>query len=362
MNRKFDMWLLFFAVSITLLALGLLYLAIKISKLLPIKRKALSIFIGFMIAIVIALLLSFAINFVNMIVVMVHFIIILLVFSLIGRLIFTIRRTQIKEKFVLVGAVVLSLIYLSAGYISAHNVERTNYAVKTDKVNSHLRIVMFADSHIGTTFSGVEFEKYVEKMNKEKPDAVVICGDLIDDSTSSEDFKDALSALSKLETKYGVFYSYGNHDRGYNRSNKNNLSPNEFETALNESGITVLQDVGKPLNDDYYIIGREDKNKERKSAEELINEADINKYIIMSDHQPSDYENEAKSGIDLVLSGHTHGGQMFPLQIFTNLANDNTYGMKALGKTSFIVTSGISDWMVDFRMGTKAEYVVIDIN
>ena len=89
---------------------------------------------------------------------------------------------------------------------------------------------------------------------------------------------------------------------------------------------------------------------------------DKDKYIIMLDHQPNDYENE-KDMADLVLSGHTHGGQLFPLgQIAVALGvNDMAYGIKTIDSTIFIVNSGISDWAIKFKTGTVAEYTVIDI-
>ena len=80
------------------------------------------------------------------------------------------------------------------------------------------------------------------------------------------------------------------------------------------------------------------------------------------DHQPNDYDAEAESGADLVLSGHTHGGQLIPVNLFISLANDKTYGMEKRGNTNFIVTSGISDWAIKFKTGCRSEFNVIDVN
>ena len=97
--------------------------------------------------------------------------------------------------------------------------------------------------------------------------------------------------------------------------------------------------------------------------EELVSGLDKNKFIIVMDHQPNDYEKEAKARVDLVLSGHTHGGQLFPLNKVGEWigANDKTYGIERRGQTNFVVTSGLSDWAIRFKTGTKSELVVIDI-
>ena len=91
---------------------------------------------------------------------------------------------------------------------------------------------------------------------------------------------------------------------------------------------------------------------------------DKDKYIIVADHQPNDYGAEKDSGVDLVLSGHTHGGWLFPMNIISSYTgpDDMVYGMKTTGDTSFVVTSGISDWALPFKTGTVSEYVVVDIS
>lgn len=83
----------------------------------------------------------------------------------------------------------------------------------------------------------------------------------------------------------------------------------------------------------------------------------------MLDHQPNDYDDEAETNADLVLSGHTHGGHIFPIGPASLLvgANDQVYGKKRVNGTDFIVTSGLSGWEVPFKTFAKSEYVIIDI-
>ena len=98
---------------------------------------------------------------------------------------------------------------------------------------------------------------------------------------------------------------------------------------------------------------------------ELTANLDSDKFSIVLDHQPQDYNTQAESGVDLVLSGHTHGGQLFPLMTIENLTHitldDRVYGYEERDKTRFIVTSGISDWAIKFKTGCRSEYVMLEI-
>ena len=97
--------------------------------------------------------------------------------------------------------------------------------------------------------------------------------------------------------------------------------------------------------------------------EELLEGLDTDRYTVVLDHQPHDYANQEKSGVDLVLSGHTHGGWLFPVNALPELTgtDDKVYGHEKRANTDFIVTSGISEWALKFKTGTVSEYVVIDI-
>ena len=196
----------------------------------------------------------------------------------------------------------------------------------------------------------------------------------------------ACRALGGLTPKYGVYFSYGNHDKGYN--NSRGYTPQELEAALTASGVHVLEDEVELVADTFYVIGRMDRSDSsrrrngagnsgdnsanngdnngtggRRSIADLTKELDRSRYMIDINHQPNDYEAEAAAGVDLVLSGHTHGGQLIPLGPIGRLmgANDRTYGLETRGETTFIVTSGISDWEIHYKTGTKSEYVIIEI-
>lgn len=137
----------------------------------------------------------------------------------------------------------------------------------------------------------------------------------------------------------------------------------------------MLQDESVLIDDRFYIIGRQDRSEEesygdkvaagRASMEELTADLDPTKFSVVMDHQPDDYDNQEAAGVDLVVSGHTHGGQLWPLMDIESIPglgpDDCIYGFEKRGDTNFIVTSGISDWAIKFKTGCRSEYVIIDI-
>jgi predicted MPP superfamily phosphohydrolase len=179
----------------------------------------------------------------------------------------------------------------------------------------------------------------------------------------------ASRAFSLLHTTYGVYFTYGNHDKGYFDAQSRGWSSDELVSALEASGVTILEDEAVEIGKDYYLVGRQDAstkrgNRRRATMAELIEPLDKDRYIIVMDHQPTDYDAQAEAKVDLVLSGHTHGGQILGVSYLGELAgiNCNTYGHERRQMTDFIVTSGIGTWEIKFKPSSPAEYVIIDIS
>ena len=301
---------------------------------------------------------------INAIIIFLH----LCIFQLIyGGIFLAIRKLAGKEfKIYLQGwlALATTAVYMSIAYYLCVNVWVTNYTLTTEKdLGGTLRVVMFADSHVGATFDDEGFAKHMENVNAEKPDIVLIAGDYVDDGTTKDEMIKCCEALGKINAKYGVWFAYGNHDRGY-YGNSRGFSADELEAELKKNGVHILVDETELIDDRFYLVGRADKSfEDRADASELINGLDDSKYIIVMDHQPADYDAEAETNADLVVSGHTHGGQLFPMTHFGLFmsVNDRTYGYENRNGTDFLVTSGIADWELVFKTGTKSEYCVIDI-
>ena len=199
-------------------------------------------------------------------------------------------------------------------------------------------------------------------MQAQNPDVVVITGDFVDDDSSKEDMLAACKALGKLKTTYGVYFIYGNHDEGYFRSGT--FTPRELVDALTANGVRILEDETVLIDDRFYLVGRKDRSaRNRLSMEELTKDLDASKYMLVLDHQPTDFEAEAASRVDLTLCGHTHGGHVFPAGLVGTWfgGNDLCYGKEVREDSTFIVSSGISGWALPFKTGCISEIVVIRV-
>ena len=305
----------------------------------------------------------FFVNLYAVIIVWMHVIIFLALGDLIG---FVIRKARKRPRGDLAGIISLSLaaVYLACGWFFAHHVFETHetFTTKKDIGGERIRVVEIADSHLGITLDGEKFARQMERVQAEAPDVVFFAGDFVDDDSSAEDMRRACAALGRLDARYGVWFVYGNHDEGY--FGYRDFTPSMLEAELIKNGVHILRDEAAVLGDGFAVAGRLDRSfSGRKDAAQVLEDLDPDLYTILLDHQPNDYAGEAAAGADLVLSGHTHGGHIFPAGQLGLLmgANDRRYGRETRGGTDFIVTSGISGWAIPFKTGCFSEFAIIDI-
>lgn len=346
-----------------LVLIFLIYYLAKSNKILysyKIKNKYLS----FLLSILPIGIIFIITNYMNGVVILFHLVVFILFSRLIFLIIKKITKKRVNENIIVIIGMLFGVVYLGIGYYLDHHVFETVYNISTTKNVNGFKILQISDSHVGTTFDGDGFSKLVDRMNKVGDiDIVVITGDFVDDGTSKEDMIKSCEALGKFKTNYGVYFIYGNHDRGY--FNYREFSASDLENELVKNSVNILLDDYKEIGENVILIGRDDAYQiSRKSISDLVQNIDKDKYIIVLDHEPNDYKNESDSNVDLVLNGHTHGGQLFPLGYVGMLLGqtDMFKGTKNIKNTTFIINSGISDWEMDFKTGTKSEYTIININ
>lgn len=154
-------------------------------------------------------------------------------------------------------------MYLSVGYFGANHVWQTNYTLTTAKKVGTLRMALISDSHVGTTFNGKGLAAHTSRINAQKPDIVVITGDFVDESTSKTDMLDACSALGQLNPAYGVYFVFGNHDKGkYDANGQRGYNGDDLIAQLQKNNVTVLQDETVLIDNRFYLVGRQDASEE----------------------------------------------------------------------------------------------------
>ena len=189
----------------------------------------------------------------------------------------------------------------------------------------------------------------------------MLCGDIIDENTDSQERIETFETLGQLSKLSQVFYVYGNHDTG-KHSFYNRIPSNKLESLIENYGIHVLNDEQTLLNDEISIIGRKDYSLHQRRDIKSF-ETNTDTYNIVIDHQPKNLEDCSQSNIDLHLSGHTHAGQIFPLYYIYELLNINelNYGQKYINLMSAINTSGVSGWGFPIRTEHHSEFVIVNI-
>ena len=270
-------------------------------------------------------------------------------------------------------------------YANLHYLNKVRVPMEIDtkgKVTRPLKLVLMSDLHLGYHNSRAEFAKWVDKVNAEQPDLVLIAGDIIDISVRPLLEENVAEEFKRI--KAPIYACLGNHEyySGEPRAQK----------FYRDAGIHLLRDSVVTLPDygNLTIIGRDDRTNGRRAplsspegdtiampsatktidspsgavgeaAPLLKGQALDGSFSILLDHQPYHLERTAAAGIDFQFSGHTHYGQVWPISWIEDAIYECAYGSLTKGNTRFYVTSGIGIWGGKFRIGTQSEYVVLTL-
>jgi predicted MPP superfamily phosphohydrolase len=227
-------------------------------------------------------------------------------------------------------------------------------AKKAGNIKS-LSIVALSDVHLGEVIRKNMLVKYVELINRQNADVILIAGDLFDRNLHSVERQKMDAELRKLKSKYGVYAILGNHEYYGNLG--------EAMEAIRRSGIKLLRDSAVTIDSSFVIVGRDDKtNPRRISLDSILLKVNNQLPLIMLDHQPLQLSQAAKNNIDLQISGHTHNGQIYPMNKIVARMYELGYGYKKTGDTHYYVSSGLGLWGAPIRLGTQSEIVKIQLN
>ncbi|MGQ9619162.1 MAG: metallophosphoesterase, partial [Candidatus Aminicenantia bacterium] len=216
------------------------------------------------------------------------------------------------------------------------------------------RIVQLSDVHLGIMTGNSWIEKLVQRVNSLNPDLILITGDLIDSDINK--INGIVDALKRLKAKYGVFAVTGNHEFY--------AGVEKFYELSEKAGIRILRNEKFGLNENIEIIGVDDDTsksfrKEKENPEELFKNVSTDKFTIFLYHKPKYFELAVKAGVDLQLSGHTHAGQIPPMDLIVFLTYKYPYGLHKLEDSYIYTTSGTRFWGPPMRLFSSSEIVEI---
>jgi len=258
-----------------------------------------------------------------------------------------------------VSIVAIALIY---GHFNARNPVIRQLELSIPKHagdRTELNAVLVSDIHLGSILAKKHLLRIVGKINNLQPDIILLAGDVIDEDLQPVIRKDLGAALQQLQSNLGVYAVSGNHEY------IGGIEP--AIEYLEKYGVKMLLDSAVLIDNSFYLIGREDRDrprftgKSRKNLSEIIKGVDVSRPMILMDHQPFTLNESLQNGVDVHLSGHTHNGQIWPIKYVIDAIYEVGWGYKNKDGLHVYVSSGVGTWGPPVRIGTRPEIVQIKI-
>lgn len=219
-----------------------------------------------------------------------------------------------------------------------------------------MRLVFFSDLHIGEAMTPDYIARAVKLIQDQQPDLILCGGDFIDHRAVYAYDPRVMASLRSLHAPMGVYYVLGNHE--YRDDLEANIR------WVSEVGGTLLRDsIAFPGDGPLTLIGRDDwVNGNRKPFEVIANEADpLRGPVVLMEHTPASIDSIGDSPVDLILCGHTHGGQIWPGQLMVWWRYGMVSGTRPVGEREECISSGIGSAGATYRVGTRSEIRVYDL-
>ncbi len=267
------------------------------------------------------------------------------------------------RKWSLIVTLAASALLISGGFINAVIPVVTRYDITINKSAGEvkeLRMAAVSDIHLGSIIRKRSLKKLSGIIRDLQPDLVLLLGDIIDGEIGPVLRGDLLQYFTYPRGNDSLFAITGNHE--FIGGGKRTIP------YIESKGIRVLKDEVVTLKGGIQLIGRIDRDsfrfygKERMPLDSLMKNVDTTKPVILLDHQPFHLNESAEKGVDLELSGHTHNGQMWPLNYVTGKIYELSYGYLKKGNSHFIVSSGYGLWGPRVRSGSRSEVMLITVH
>ena len=269
------------------------------------------------------------------------------------------RLCRVPFNYGFILSLIFTVVLLGYGYYNYRHPKTNIINIALDKPLADdakpVKIVAVSDLHLGNGTGKTALKRYVKMINEQNPDLILIAGDLIDNSVVPLYTENMMEELSELKAPLGIYMVPGNHEyiSGIKASAR----------FIQDTPIQLLRDSVVTLPNGMQLIGRDDRsNTARRSLQELMAGIDKSNPIILLDHQPYKLTESEAAGVDLQFSGHTHRGQVWPMNWVTDHIYEQSHGYRQWGNSHIYVSSGLSLWGPPFRIGTESDMAVFHLS
>ena len=273
-----------------------------------------------------------------------------------------VRKKNVSSVFRAIAGLVLTIAFLIYGTVNMQTVTANEITYRSDLLKRQHRFIFIADLHIGSAQSFDVIQQTIFDMVTTKhPDFIVLGGDITDEFSTKEEMETIYSMFGA--TGVPVYFVYGNHDLQDKASivGGPSYTGEELEQTMANYGITILKDSWVKISDDLVLLGREDITRSSRLAVSDLPALPDNVYVVSVDHSPYQTDDIIALGADLQLSGHSHAGQLFPLQLLCRLTGLDSKGAYTYGDAQLYVSSGFSGWHFPFRTDSHCHYEVVTL-
>ncbi|GAA3868374.1 metallophosphoesterase [Streptomyces lacrimifluminis] len=245
--------------------------------------------------------------------------------------------------------------YGTYGVLRGPRVKRVTVPLAKLPRSAHgFRIAVVSDIHLGPVLGRGFAQKVVDTINSTQPDLIAVVGDLVDGSV--KDLGPAAAPLAQLRARHGAFFVTGNHEYF--------SGAEQWVEEVRRLGMRPLENARVELPA-FDLAGVNDISGESEGQgpdfTKALGDRDTSRATVLLAHQPVQIHDAVDHGVDLQLSGHTHGGQLWPGNFVADLANPTLAGLERYGDTQLYVTRGAGAWGPPTRVGAQSDITVVEL-
>lgn len=264
---------------------------------------------------------------------------------------------------VALGLAVVAVLMIG-GHVNARNPVVSELTVQLPpgkQLSRPWKLAVLSDLHFGAIVDRSQIATIVDQVNELKPDAVLLVGDIVDSELEPVLREDTGAELARLKAPFGIWAVTGNHEF---------IGPlDEIIAYLEGYGVRFLRDRAELLGGEILLAGREDRVRgvftgtpRAELAEVLLPHGhQPRRPVVLLDHQPKDLASPSALGVDLMLSGHTHNGQLWPFRYVVALQYEVVSGAAKIGPMQLYVLNGTGTWGPPVRVGNRPEILLVTL-